>query len=338
MSVRILEGDCLSVMPTLEACSVDAIVTDPPYGLHFMGKAWDKFGSSIGVDHNETTERSGSMHAGKYDGRRDREFEEFMCLAFAHALRLAKPGAHLVAFGAPKRYHRLACAAEDAGWEIRDSLMWLFGSGFPKSHNRKGKWQGWSTALKPAYEPIILARKPLIRGWTVGATLDQWGTSSLNVDATRVDGRWPANVVLDADSGALLDEQSGQLQSNSGNLRELPGRKVNTYGEYGTRSDKGRTDSGGASRFYYCAKSSRTERGETNNHPTVKPLALMRWLCRLVTPPGGLILDPFTGSGSTGVAARQEGFRFLGVEQSPEYAEMARKRIADDSPLFGDVA
>ena len=336
MTWEVRHGDCLDGMRGLDANSVDAIVCDPPYGLSFMGKDWDH-----GVP--------GAAF-------------------WAEALRVAKPGAHLLAFGGTRTFHRLACAIEDAGWEIRDCLSWLYGSGFPKSHN--GPWGG--TALKPAWEPILMARKPLVG--TVAANVAAHGTGALNVDGCRLPttdklggshvssraqgwdrpwkddpdalergrqrwaeadakanalGRWPANVALDEDAAAMLDEQSGERPGGA-----FPAHR-NTSG-YSGGLNQGATphgfrsmgDTGGASRFFYCAKASRSERGEGNNHPTVKPIALMRWLCRLVTPPGGLILDPFTGSGTTGCAAVLEGFRFIGFEREAEYVEIARRRIA----------
>lgn len=351
----ILLGDCRDVMPTLDAASIDSIVTDPPYGLSFMGKGWDH--GVPGVDF------------------------------WTHALRVAKPGAHLLAFGGTRTYHRLACAIEDAGWEIRDCVMWMYGSGFPKSHDvskaidkaagaertkvigtklgrpgmakdgsnqRSGfdaafggnaygvlsthitapateaarRWNGWGTALKPAYEPIIVARKPL--DGTVAENVIAHGTGAMNVGGCRVEGnRWPANLIHDGSDEVL--ELFPTTASNS------------------------------AARFFYCAKASKSDRDEGcdelpskqigtyaqdewsrqhmgntpdarrearhNTHPTVKPTALMRYLCRLVTPPGGLVLDPFAGSGSTGKAAILEGFRFVGIEQDETYAAIARARI-----------
>ncbi len=348
-------GDCRDIMRTLPDNSVDAIVSDPPYGLAFMGKAWDHGVPGV----------------------------EF----WTEALRVAKPGAHLVAFGGTRTFHRLAVAIEDAGWVVRDCLSWLYGSGFPKSHN--GPWGG--TALKPAWEPIVLARKPLVG--TVAANVTQYGTGGINVDGCRIGtdavtintfdngakpfggavgepytartstGRWPANICLDEDAAALLDAQSGQRGGGFG-VRGRGGKTyadgegfANTLSE--VRQTVGYGDSGGASRFFYTAKASRREReaglegmpkgdggiknasgrgfseGDpyatiktANNHPTVKPIALMRWLCRLVTPPNGLVLDPFNGSGSTGCAAVLEGFRYLGAELDADYVEIARKRIA----------
>ena len=386
MRATLHTGDCLTVLPTLDPESVDAIVTDPPYGLRFMGKDWDH-----GVP---------GAHF------------------WTEVLRAAKPGAHLLAFGGPRTHHRLMCAIEDAGWEIRDVLMWLYGSGFPKSHN--GPWGG--TALKPAWEPIIMARKPL--AGTVAANVAAHSTGGLNIDGCRIMaggeslgggrvssrtqgwnrpwkanpdavaaahergavnvaraerlGRWPANVVLGEDAAATLDAQSGVLTSGGTPARRNADKFRTAYGDF-----KGLPENpagiggsiGGASRFFYTSKASRSERNggldemptsrvlvgaaghktnpmtgrpvvdvpRANHHPTVKPLDLMCWLCRLVTPPGGLILDPFMGSGSTGCAAALEGFGFIGIDTEPEYVEIARHRIthwaAQYQPeLFGGVA
>lgn len=380
-------GDCRDVMRSLPPESVDAIVSDPPYGLSFMGKEWDHGVPGV----------------------------EF----WTEALRVAKPGAHLVAFGGTRTYHRLAVAIEDAGWEVRDCLSWLYGSGFPKSLDvskamdkaagaerevvgiKRGttadpstgrkdmpgkatgvkqvgidvpitapatdaakRWHGWGTALKPAWEPIILARKPLTG--TVAANVTQYGTGAINVDGCRIafasdadeaesktknrhgdfdskpsnhgiyspdnrtgaekgnydpPGRWPANVCLDEDAAAVLGEPSRFFYTAKVSRREreagldgMPERIAKRYGEQGQGPTPQQTP--------------REHKAAANHHPTVKPIALMRWLCRLVTPPGGLILDPFNGSGSTGCAAVLEGFRYLGAEIEPEYVEIARRRIA----------
>jgi site-specific DNA-methyltransferase (adenine-specific) len=432
-----MEGDCREVMASMEAESFHACVGDPPYGLEFMGKEWDKLWDG---------RPSGGFNGGHHVGRVGPQYkggaaaQEWHGLWLAEAYRVLKPGAFLLAFGGTRTWHRLACAIEDAGFELRDTVMWLHGQGFPKSldvskalDKKAGaqrptvgtemvdigiqsgsmhagresrfveravtapatdaarQWQGWGTALKPAYEPILVARKPLCG--TVAENVLAHGCGGINVDGCRVAGaawvrdtghkksmaggkfhaaaeaphveiiqvanpagRWPANVCLDEEAAGLLDEQSGQLTS-------------------GART-------GGASRFFYCAKASRREReaglanGECgmrnadlpdahnlssnacarcgkrvkangsgdrcqcgpdritvklpralNHHPTVKPLALMRWLVRLVTPPGGTVLDPFCGSGTTGCACALEGFSFVGIEQDAGYCEIARKRI-----------
>ena len=319
---KLHHGDCLEVMPTLDADSVDSIISDPPYGLSFMGKAWD---------HGVPGE-----------------------VFWREALRVAKPGAHLLAFGGTRTFHRLTVAIEDAGWEIRDCVMWVYGSGFPKSHN--GEWGG--TALKPAYEPIIVARKPLIG--TVAANVLAHGTGGLNIDECRVGtqqtitirngdsggngaygrddrkfervnppGRWPANLIHDgsdevtagfpdAGGGFGVRGRGGQAYANGkgfANTLAVTGQEVG-YG-----------DTGSAARFFYCAKASKADRDEGNNHPTVKPTALMRYLCKLVTPLNGIILDPFMGSGSTGKAATLERFNFIGIDLSAEYVAIAQARI-----------
>lgn len=378
---RIICGDCLEVMASMPESSVDSIVTDPPYGLSFMGKDWDH-----GVPG-----------------------EAF----WREALRVAKPGAHLLAFGGTRTHHRLMCAIEDAGWEIRDCLGWLYGSGFPKSldvskaidkqagaerevvsqQHKKAfgyedrpwkheedaninsitapatpeavRWQGWGTALKPAWEPIVLARKPL-RG-TVAQNVLEHGTGALNIDGCRVGtkevlgrtnngrerynpssytvapperttfdrsdvagGRFPANLIHDGSDeveAVFPMTKSGRLgighgSGNSFGVGNSDKKPHPIAAEYGG-------DSGSASRFFYCAKASSSERGEGNNHPTVKPQSLMQYLCRLVTPPGGVVLDPFTGSGSTLLAALKEGFRFIGIELEEKYCEIARRRVAE---------
>ncbi len=442
-------GDCREVLPHIGL--VDATVVDPPYGISFMGKGWDRGVPGV-------------------------EFWE----AVAGAM---KPGAHLLAFGGTRTFHRLTCAIEDAGFEIRDCLMWIYGSGFPKSldvskaidkkagaerevvgkrvygdghiqHNtmrrtdadvyKLGKhkqaegerkvtapstnaakqWEGWGTALKPAWEPIILARKPLSEK-TVAANVLKHGTGALNIDGCRVPGidpanakrlgkkytdnksttfgqvkaavvggnvkgRWPANVVLshhsecvqygtkkvkgitggnkphkrkapigtfqekanrpyfnyaDADRVEIVeawdchpDCPMGMLPGTSASpqtyVRKADGKNQNVYskgmGEATGKESVNFGDSGSAARFFYCAKTSKKERGEGNDHPTVKPIALMRYLCRLVTPPGGVVLDPFMGSGSTLVAAQSEHFRTVGIELEEKYCEIAAKRLGQE--------
>jgi site-specific DNA-methyltransferase (adenine-specific) len=354
----LIHGDCLEVMRSMANASVDAIVTDPPYGMStqpdmvevlthwlrgdryehggggFMGKTWDSF-----------------VPGPEY---------------WRECHRVLKPGGHLLAFAAPRTYDLMAIAIRLGGFEVRDMLSWLFGTGFPKSLNIG---DGWGTALKPACEPTVLARKPL--DGTVAANVLRWGTGALNIDGCRIAGppsvgglkgdvkgnigfhgadgkrtidrsmsagRWPANVLLDEEAARALDEMSlaGGMHS-AGSARDGSSAKVSanyqatSYELPPNRNMRRLGDSGGASRFFYVAKASRAERdagcGVKSTHPTVKPIALMRWLCRLVTPPGGLVLDPFAGSGSTGCAAVLEGFKFLGIEREAEYVEIARRRI-----------
>jgi site-specific DNA-methyltransferase (adenine-specific) len=407
MTYQILHGNNLDILPTLADNSIDSIVTDPPYELGFMGKKWDSSGIAYSVE------------------------------LWQQCLRVLKPGGHLLSFGGTRTYHRVAVAIEDAGFELRDSIAWLYGSGFPKSldvskaidkaagaereviatrtlkdirggnyngsqptmeHNYTApatddakQWQGWGTALKPAFEPVIVARKP-IEG-TVANNVLKWGTGGLNIDGSRivaadqeqlskfwdrnqsdskdgvvayvgqtnidlrdykpVDGRWPANIILDPYTAELLDEQSGQS-----------GTTTTKTGQYENKSDFGwggqinirHPDSGGASRFFYVAKASKRDRNEgleelpevqggsmtgaeyregkptnqpmrQNFHPTVKPTSLMEYLIKLVTPPNGTVLDPFTGSGSTGKAAILQGFDFIGIEMTEEYLPIIEGRL-----------
>lgn len=408
MSSRVICGDCLLVMPTLPENSVDSIITDPPYGLSFMGQNWD-----CGVPNVPFWQA---------------------------ALRVAKPGAILMAFGGTRTEHRLTCYIEDAGWEIRDKICWLYGSGFPKSldiskgldmragfwrgragelesnngsmsggnyeRTSKGEpitpeaklWRGYGTGLKPAWEPIIVAQKPLDGSFLDNAL--KWGVAGYDVEGAKIgaeamprqvrgkgdprwktavegmvteehEGRWPANLLLDEEAAALLDQQSGMSESVQ-SIRKRAGDGIGTgnavinfigfpsgYDEVG-----GFNDFGGASRFFYTAKASVGEKNEglddmeevaagamegnhdgslsghivmaKNYHPTVKPVDLMRYLCKLTrTPTGGLVLDPFLGSGTTGIAAFLEHRDFIDIEIDKGYAEIARKRIDDIiGPLF----
>ena len=477
-------GDCRTVMATLDDNSIDSIVCDPPYELGFMGKAWDNSGIAYDVT------------------------------VWQQCLRVLKPGGHLIAFGGSRTYHRLAVAIEDAGFEIRDQIQWIYAQGYPKSldvskamdkqngdnqlsrrlrftewvrstgltasqidkatgtfmgshyttsasqpaimtrahldavrhlidtvpdwveaevdiriteseawksrpvvtktgedmfgeyevddvqemrvgmavplqisakHNvtitapstdLAKQWQGWGTALKPAHEPAVLARKPLCG--TVADNVTTWGVGGLNIDGSRVggeSGRWPANVILDEDAAKALDAQSGHSKSTPQIFRQQATNGLSKGREAARVHETNHSDSGGASRFFYTAKASKAEReaglyydewvkaglyydewvkagcmegrqdeslkGEpvqrANFHPTVKPLSLMRYLVRLVTPPGGKVLDPFMGSGSTGCAAILEGFDFVGIDITPEYVAIAQKRIdyyAVTSPLM----
>lgn len=372
---ELIHGECVSVLARFNANRFDACVTDPPYELGFMGKTWD--GSGIA----------------------------FSVAFWREVLRVLKPGAHLVAFGGTRTYHRMVCAIEDAGFEVRDSLHWFYGTGFPKSLN---VGDGRGTALKPGHEPIVLARKPL--AGTVAGNLATWGTGALNIDACRLEtaddlgnglsresptrpgfeggfrsvpirghagGRWPANVLLDEGAAAELDEQSGQR----GAAAPVRGTEASPASHGVVTNARARVpgvfhgDSGGASRFFYVAKPGRAERdlgcehlvpksggeatdredgsagtqnpragagrngGARNFHPTVKPVELMRYLVRLVTPPSGAVVDPFAGSGTTGMAALLEGRPFIGVEREAEYVEIARARLgaARPSPSSGTV-
>jgi len=285
---HVICGDCLEVMQTFDDNCVDAIVTDPPYGLKFMNKDWDH-------------------------GVPGKHFWE-------EALRISKPGSHLLAFGGTRTYHRLACEIEDAGWEIRDCLMWLYGSGFPKGHNLKGVFEGWGTALKPAWEPVIVARKTI--DGTVALNVLTYGTGAINIDGCRVGdfgGTKKANPPKLKSNGIYGDGING----NCGILNLSAGRWPSNLIIDTEVSEM----LGEVSRFFYCAKSSPSERGDNNNHPTVKPLSLMQYLCKLVTPPGGVVLDPFCGSGSTLIAAWNAGFNFIGIELNPEYIEIAKARL-----------
>lgn len=328
MTYSLINSDCLETLRTIPTSSVDAVITDPPYGLSFMGKRWDCEVPSVAV--------------------------------WAECLRVLKPGGHLLAFASTRTQHRMGVRIEDAGFEIRDMIAWVYGSGFPKSRNLDGDWQGWGTALKPALEPITVARKPLVG--TLAENVLIHGTGALNIDACRVEvrdhnyerncsgdrghggtregwqtgttnirtgggkaaaGRWPANLIHDGSVEVL----TGFPQQTSGS-RAAGVRKG--MGFHGAEGDGGPAivgSTGSAARFFYCAKASKADRGDQNNHPTVKPTELMRHLCRLVTPPGGLVLDPFMGSGSTGKAALLEGLRFIGIEREANYAAIAEDRV-----------
>jgi len=396
---RVYNMDCLEGMKLLDDNSVDSIVTDPPYELGFMGKKWDSTGIAYNVE------------------------------LWKECLRVLKPGGHLLAFGGTRTYHRMACAIEDAGFEIKDCIQWIYGSGFPKSHDiskaidkklgakrevigklarndrvlpsgqggyhgnihdtyrNKGRqkvqleitapatpeakqWEGWGTALKPANEPIVLARKPLSEK-TVAENVLKWGTGGLNIDGCRIPidptvddprlggkgswktdkaaknvyeggyvgkniqssalGRFPANVILDEEAGRMLDEQSGVTRSGKvkSDKGAYSGVSATGFLRGITTTQNQHGDSGGASRFFYCAKASKKERGEGNNHPTVKPVKLMEYLITLVTPPNGVVLDPFFGSGTTGIAAVNLGFHYIGFEIDKTYCDIATKRISD---------
>ncbi|WP_255772370.1 DNA-methyltransferase [Mycobacteroides abscessus] len=459
-SVMLHHGDCLAVLRAddygydwnlgyrsarmFPDNSVDAVITDPPYGIAFMGKDWDQpgaFGSERRNGSPQRTQREGlAMDAGRYDlsPAAMLNFQRW-CTAWAtECLRILKPGGHLLAFGGSRTWHRLAAGIEDAGFEIRDSIAWLYGSGFPKSldvskaidkaagaerevvgtHHRHGggsavsgsmlgslgtdselpltapatvaakRWQGWGTALKPSFEPIVVARKPL--AGTVAANVLEHGTGALNIDACRVSttddlnggayaktgsrsvsgslsptgmnvpgkvvgkefeqpsGRWPTNVVLDEHQAEALDQQSGTL--HSGTMRAGTDRQPRVGGTiYGADARiffamaDTYGDSGGASRFFpvfrYEGKAPTSERPNANGvqHPTVKPLDLMRWLVRLVTPVGAVVLEPFAGSGTTAEACVLEDRRCIAIEREADYLPLIVSRLQKplQQGLFG---
>lgn len=396
--MKLLLGNNIDLIKQLEDNSIDSVVTDPPYGLKFMGKKWDYEVPSI----------------------------QF----WKEVYRILKPGGHILSFGGTRTYHRMVVNIEDAGFEIRDQIQWIYGSGFPKSLNigkavdkiqgnereiigkdpnhRKNKYEsytelklqnsykennildkgtspyeGWGTALKPANEPICLARKPISEN-TIAENVLKWGTGGVNIDGCRIQtndelkvvdsnggemigrfgngkglgphisipselGRFPANIIFDEESAELLDDQSGVSKSGINKIEKGSGGIWNKGSNLPIGPEYG--DQGGASRFFYCAKVSKSERnkgldqvegkevvrqglaGENNNpvhknnHPTVKPIKLMSYICRLITPKNGVVLDPFMGSGSTGISAKLEGFDFIGMEMNEEYFKIAEARI-----------
>lgn len=321
---QVRHADSFALLPTLDAASVDAIITDPPYGIDFNGEAWD--GQLI---RRQTRSRRARLTTA----------EAFYAWSLAWALeclRVMRPGAHLAAFGAPRTAHRLACALEDGGFQLRDTLMWLYGSGMPKSRRLAG---GQATALKPAYEPILLARKP--PDAPIEQNIQRHRTGAMNADACRAGGRFPANVLLTHHAAC----RQGACHSG-GCPAVMIDRDARRRGRPGWPPEP-------PSRIFYCSKASRRERDTgckrlplqkldlfpgahrgdrptrpaANAHPTVKPLDLMRWLTRLLAPEDALVLDPFCGSGTTGAAAVVEGRRFIGIERDAHYATIARARI-----------
>jgi site-specific DNA-methyltransferase (adenine-specific) len=392
--VSILRGDCIEIMRTLDADSIDAIVTDPPYGISFMGREWDTYGTRAGGRQsaedrvasslayaalNPGSPRYANSHGRQTTASEGAAYGRWCERWAGEAMRVLKPGGHLLAFGGSRTYHRLAAGIEDAGFEIRDQLMWIYASGFPKSHNLDGEWSGWGTALKPAHEPIVMARKPLIG--TVAQNVQEHGTGALNIDGCRIpsngeaiathhgtgrgvapftgggltpyrkgdaryeitDGRWPANVILtDPVFDGGWDGVVGGGETTSGALKPyVRATSARIYG--GGIAEKGQTvnwtsppDSGTYSRFFLVPKAPTRERtltdGRRSPHPTQKPEALIRHLVTLVTPPGGIVLDPFLGSGTLGVVCEDIGVRWLGIEREAEYADWARDRLADRQP------
>lgn len=302
----IIQGDALEVLKTIPDNSIDSIVTDPPYGLAFMDKKWDKFKDSA-------------------------QYAEWCEQWARECLRVLKPGGHLLAFGGTRTYHALAWGIEQAGFEIRDMIEWLYLSGFPKGISNLGKINkelvGWGISLKPAHEPIVMARKP-IEG-TVYENVEKWGTGALNVASCRIGDEERENP------------QAGYIRRGRTNEEVFFG--VDRNKPSGTITVKGRYPSNCVtldenewySKYFNVTprelskKASKKDRGEYNDHPTVKPTALMAWLIRLVTPPGGIVLDPFAGSGSTLVAAKREGFRYIGIEMEHKYIEIAERRLIE---------
>lgn len=361
MTIEMIEGDCREVLRELPDASIDSVVTDPPYALVSISKRFGKEGAApaqFGRDGAYRRAATGFMGKTWDTGEVTHD-----PVFWNDVLRVLKPGGHVLAFGGTRTYHRLACAIEDGGFEIRDQIGWVYGSGFPKSHNQHGDWEGWGTALKPAWEPIAMARKPLIG--TVAANLSEHGVGALNIDGCRIEGvkdtpasprraaqhetfgdlskdpgtgsgwdalagRWPANLIHDGSDEVLaaFPQARGQIADASSSSEAR--KTQNTYGAMNRGNDGAvaRDAGGSAARFFYCAKASKADRGEGNTHPTVKPTELMRYLCRLVTPPGGTVLDPFMGSGSTGRGAVLEGFGFVGIEMDAGYFDIADARIA----------
>ena len=319
----LVNGDCLEEVQKLvdKGIQVDSIVTDPPYHLTSIVERFGKEGSAPAKDKDGAFQRQSKGFMGKeWDGGdiafRKETWELFM--------KVLKPGGHLLAFSGSRTYHRMAVAIEDAGFNIRDQIMWLYGSGFPKSHNLG---DGWGTALKPAHEPIVLARKK-IEG-TNKQNREKYGTAGLNIDACRVglsegdDPRLGGKGTWKTDKMAkdVYDGGYTGVETGSSELGRFPANVMHN----GLEEDW--------ARYFYCPKTSKAEKGNNNIHPTVKPIKLMKYLCRLITPKGGTVLDPFMGSGSTGIAAKDEGFEFIGIEREKEYFEIAERRVSVASPL-----
>jgi site-specific DNA-methyltransferase (adenine-specific) len=384
--VTLFGGDCRDVIRTLPDNSIDSCVSDPPYALVSISKRFGKDGAkaalsssqrrfaktgaamSLGPDGQPTPDQYGRLSRGFMGKQWDNGEAAFADEFWAEVLRVLKPGGHVLAFGGTRTYHRLACAIEDAGFEIRDQIGWAYGSGFPKSHNAGN---GWGTALKPAWEPIVMARKPLIG--TVAQNVLVHGTGAINIDGCRIhaddakgyaytvqrtapgatqnatverkqvgveyqgqtqDGRWPANIIHDGSDEviAAFPEAPGQQRAVTGEERSH--RTLNAYGDFGASRTgaEPRGDEGSAARFFYSSKADADDR-IGSKHPTVKPVDLMQYLVRLVTPKGGVVLDPFAGTGTTGEAAFREGMRAILIEREPEYlADIERRMDLARSP------
>lgn len=389
-------SDCIEAMRSMAADSIDSCITDPPYHLASVVKRFGKPGSVAAKDYSGEKDGATGAYARASRGFMGKEWDggdiAFRPETWEEVYRVLKPGAFMAVFGSSRGYHRMACAIEDAGFEIRDSLMFLYGTGFPKSQNvfefiaknldegeiAPVEWKGWGSALKPAFEPIVLARKPLSEK-TIAENVLRWRTGALNVDATRIPvgneniipnirdtsnanegwvrpwmadkdkdanrqesayatmqelGRFPANVVHDG-SDEVIDAFPITTSGKPGIIR----KGTNDGACYGAESRPPGTpmtgfgDSGSAARFFYSAKANRQDRAGSK-HPTVKPLSLMQWLCRLVVPKGGTVIDPFAGTGTTGEAAWREGKRAILIERESEYQDDIRRRMrmADMGP------
>jgi len=323
-SWALIGADSLELLAALPDHCIDAVVTDPPYGLGFQDEAWD----------------SGPLASG--DG-----FQAFCTAWGRQARRVLRPGGFVAAFGAPRTFHRLVCGVEDAGLEVRDQLLWLHGRGMPKSGHLLG---GRSTTLKPAYEPILLARAPLDRGQTASDSLERYGTGALNISATRLPrggvagatGYWPSHVLLGHSVGchsAATGCQPGCVVPLVDRLGP-PGRPPLSRLFYAAKATSAEREAGcetlARSTAAIFSGTAGGVRPRANLHPTVKPLDLMRWLVRLVTPIGGVVLDPFAGSGSTGCGAVLEGRQFVGIEREATYLPIARARLTHWATLATD--
>ena len=345
----IYNGDCLVVMDNMKKCSVDSIVTDPPYHLTSIV---DRFGKAS-IDDDTLTSKKVRSGADSYSrlirtGFMGKEWDggdiAFQVDTWRKCFELLKPGGHLIAFSGSRTYHRMAVAIEDAGFEIRDQCIWLYGSGFPKSHK---VGEGWGTALKPAHEPMVLARKPIDQK-SVADNVLKHGVGGINIDDCRVQCEPDDDIVRPDRTDAQAYNFFRGGEQDRMNVRKTT-RQQPSSEQIQEINDRGRFPSNvmhdGSSvvedvfpdvslRYFYTAKTNQAERnaGANNTHPTVKPVELMRYLVRLVTPKAGLVLDPFMGSGSTGMAAREEEFKFIGIEKEEEYYEIAKARIKNVKP------
>jgi DNA modification methylase len=414
--MNLINDDCIEAMKRMEIASVDSIVTDPPYHLISMVKRLSKTNKDD-IDKNFTkiipgqkTNPYETISRGFMGQTWDGGDIAFRPDVWVEAYRVLKPGGHLLAFGGTRTYHRMVCAIEDAGFEIRDQIGWVYGSGFPKSYNiskaidkaagvecdvigskksvnsnntnsmgiynleynitnptssEAKQWEGWGTALKPAWEPIVVARKPL--EGTVADNVLSYGTGAININDCRVNldgnyksksngrpsqtklydnynsenanipdtiGRWPANIIHDDSDEVLNYFPITKSVATKNNIDSYDGQSNVKFLRGQSNPNNQRSDSGSAARFFYSAKTSKSDREDGNDHPTVKPTDLMRYLCRLVTPPNGTVLDPFMGSGSTGKAALLEGFDFIGIEKEIKYFKIAQQRIKKNITQF----